>query len=69
MEKYGTGTTFSRNCPQCNHQVDGLETSGCHFTENGGMKIYCEDDTFECPKCFFKERNGQNVREGNDKNF
>lgn len=44
-----------RECPQCGFSVE-IETAGVHFSENGGIKVYCDEDPFSCPNFPYTER-------------
>ena len=47
-QKYGEGSVIEKPCPDCGYVVE-LQSSGVHTTDNGCVKVYCEDDEFNCP--------------------
>ena len=45
VQKYGEGSVIEKPCPDCGYVVE-LQSSEVHTTDNGCVKVYCEDDEF-----------------------
>ena len=58
VQKYGEGSVIGKPCADCGYVVE-LESSGVHTTDNGCVKVYCEDDEFNCPNCSYTDK-GEN---------
>lgn len=56
MEKYGKGETFTKKCPKCGREAT-LFSGGVHESTSGCLRVYSDDDIFECPdgKCAWSE--------------
>ena len=54
IAKYGKGKLQERVCPKCEYKSE-IQTAGVHVLGSGCIKVYSEDDEFQCPRCGFTE--------------
>ncbi|XP_044182251.1 uncharacterized protein LOC122963036 [Acropora millepora] len=54
IAKYGKGKLQERVCPKCEYKSE-IQTPGVYVLGNGCIKVYSEDDEFQCPRCGFTE--------------
>lgn len=50
-KRYGEGAYFSKTCKECGHINEGQHTAGVFESESGSLRVYSEEQDFECEKC------------------